>query len=83
MARCKTCGKQIQWLRLGSGKWNPVDPGRIPYEPDEDGKLTLITMDGDVVRGNLDIMSHKYGYQSHFATCPDADQHRRRSNETD
>ena len=77
MAKCKSCGKQIQWLRLKTGKWNPVDPGKIPYEPDPNGRMTLITMDGDVVRGNLDIMSHQYGYQSHFATCPDADQHRR------
>lgn len=78
MAKCKTCGKQIQWLRLKSGKWHPVDPGRIPYDPDQNGNLNLITMDGEVVRGKLDIMSHQYGYTSHFATCPQAGQHRKR-----
>lgn len=79
MAKCKTCGAKINWLRLKSGKWNPVDPGRVPYKPDEHGNLTLITMDGEVVRGHLDIMSDQYGYTSHFATCPQADAHRRRT----
>lgn len=78
MSKCKTCGKDIIWIKLKSGKWNPVDTGRVPFVPDEGGKLTLVTLDGEVVRGKLDIMSDQYGYTSHFATCPQANDHRRR-----
>lgn len=77
MSKCKTCGKEIKWLRLKSKKWHPIDPGRIPFKPNESGKLNLITMAGEVVRGDFDLGGTEYGYTSHFATCPDADQHRR------
>lgn len=77
MSRCKSCGKEIIWIKLASGKWNPCDKGRIPYKADENGKHILVTEQGDVVRCNVDITSFDYGYTSHFATCPNANAHRK------
>lgn len=57
--KCRSCGAEIEFVRLSSGKWNPVDPKR----------LTIVTDAGLVVSGRV----------SHFATCPNADQHRRRN----
>ena len=63
LAICKSCGKQIAWVKMGSGKMMPLDP-----DPQ-----TVIIIDGEYypeVRTNA--------YTSHFATCPNADKHRKK-----
>ena len=67
---------------MTSGKAMPCDAKPISYQttlplPDNDEILTLVTPDGRVVRGMFDPDSEKIGYTSHFATCPNANQHRR------
>ena len=32
MADCNRCGKEIQWMKLASGKSHPVDPEPIMIE---------------------------------------------------
>ena len=46
MSKCKSCGKSINWLRLKTGKWNPVDPGKIPYKPDDPANDILAIGEG-------------------------------------
>ena len=41
MSKCRSCGLDVTWIRLKSGKMNPVDPG---YK-------TIITDLGEVVKG--------------------------------
>lgn len=81
MSRCKACGQEIIWIKTKAGKAMPCDPQKIPYttEPPggEKGK-TLVLPDGRIATGSLDLESDKYGYISHFATCPAAEQFRRR-----
>ena len=78
MAKCKACGANIIWLQLKSGKIEPCDPQRIPYKTDPEGKLVLVTPEGKIARGNIDLDSDSFGYQSHFATCPAAGMFRRK-----
>ncbi len=56
---CKRCGKAIEFVRMRSGRLNPVD-----IEP----RVTVVTDAGDAVTGRT----------SHFATCPHADDFRKK-----
>ena len=31
MSRCKSCGAEIRWIKMSSGKSMPVDPDQVPY----------------------------------------------------
>lgn len=80
---CRGCGAKIRWIRMKSGKMMPVDPEPIPYKTElpSPKKQTLVTEDGRVVSGFLDLESEKVGYVSHFATCPSAGRFRGAKNE--
>ena len=81
MAKCKACGADIVWIKLKNGKAAPCNAQRIPYKINlRDGAYRLILPDGRVTRGDLDLESDVYGYESHFATCPAAERFRRRNN---
>lgn len=72
MSTCSTCGAPITWARTEKGdKSIPLDPA-----PAANGNLVL--GDGGV-RAHLPLFDPPDipRYVSHFATCPDADQHRR------
>lgn len=82
-AKCKACGADIVFIPTKAGRVMPCDAQRIPYRDAwgkraDGGTLKLITEDGMLTYGTLDFESDKIGYQSHFATCPAADQFRRR-----
>lgn len=80
MARCKSCGAEIIWIKMASGKAMPCNPQKISYRNTFDrGGLTLITTDGKIAIGTPDPGSDSYGYESHFATCPAAANFRKRS----
>jgi hypothetical protein len=71
---CRSCGARVLWVRTATGKPMPVDP-----RPNPSGNIRL--------RGNPDVLGQEdlrhlpAGsplYLSHFVTCPQAGQHRRR-----
>ena len=85
--KCRGCGAPIVWIKMyGSGKKMPVDeePALVLQ-----GKGTdkFIRSDGVVIIGSR--IGEAYddypdenvieAYQSHFATCPQANHYRRRS----
>ena len=70
VSRCKSCGKEIIWIKTTGGKNMPCDAGGILYREDPAGDLTLVTRDGKTVKATRDKQSEKIGYTSHFATCP-------------
>ena len=88
MSRCKSCGAEIKWIPMASGKLMPVDAAPISYSENlfpfsfssdsGDSILTLVTDRGTIVRTRFDPGVDKIGYTSHFATCPNASQHRKR-----
>lgn len=70
MAKCKSCGAEIRWVKTENGKSMPLDEKPVP-----DGRITIKNgiaairpiPDTDGIRFN-----------SHFVTCPNANQHRRK-----
>lgn len=82
MAKCKACGAEIVWLKLKSGKMHPCDAEGVFYKPNG-GPDRIITHEGEVVSGTIvehpkDTMLLLHGWSSHFATCPFADEFRRK-----
>jgi hypothetical protein len=82
MPRCKSCTHEIIWAETESGKRIPLDAA-----PASDGNLMLVV---ERIRGERRLIAKMWtqalfdeyepaAYVSHFATCPDADKHRRRS----
>lgn len=78
---CSKCGAPIKWIRMRSGKNMPCDTKQINYiiKPGADTKL--VTLSGDVV--SCEIVENPseasgWGYAPHWASCPAADQFRRR-----
>lgn len=61
---CRSCGARIRWAQTAAGK-------RIPLDPTPEKRVTLDNYTGSEVAAVRDT------YVSHFATCPDADVHRR------
>lgn len=82
MAVCKSCGRQIKWIKMSTGKMMPVDAEPVYYEDRREGAAVIVTEDGRVSSGHTEAVavvgSRVRGYMSHFATCPAAGQHRRR-----
>ena len=80
---CRGCGKEIGFIKTIRGKTIPVDPSSHKFLPDPEGENVYVTLEGTVEHGReLPILSNdpdlKYGFTSHFATCPEADRMRRR-----
>ena len=61
MSQCRTCHREIVWGMTENNK-------RVPLDPPE--KRFVFPGDGDLV---VMLPTHV----SHFATCPQADQHRK------
>lgn len=74
-ARCRSCGADILWIPLRSGKTMPCDPEPQFFAKDPRGTHVYVTPEGDVLRGSPQDYGIR-GYTSHFATCPYADRHR-------
>lgn len=79
MQKCKSCGAEILFIRMKTGRSMPCNPRALQYRPDPSGSISLVTPDGNIKRGEPDSTSGYLGYISHFATCPNASEHRRRA----
>lgn len=77
MITCFSCGNEIIWARTETGKRMPIDPS-----PHPEGNLVLYR--GEMlptVRPVSRIVDRKPDtplYKSHFATCKQASQHRKK-----
>ena len=82
MAYCKSCGREIRFIRMTTGKMMPVDAAPVYYEDKRNGATVIVTEDGRLSSGHTEavavIGSRVRGYISHFATCPAAILYRRR-----
>lgn len=68
---CGSCGATIVFLKTTKAKAMPLDP-----EPVEGGNVRI--RDGiALVNSDPDLLDDGLRYQSHFASCPNADRHRR------
>lgn len=78
MSKCKSCGAEIIFVPTGHGKKMPCDARQIRFDEMVGGPDLVVTLDGEVIRGKISETGAERGYVSHFATCPDADKHRRK-----
>lgn len=70
---CRTCGAAVLWAIMPSGKRMPFDPIQV------DHGANRYVIDGDPPQARpIPVQNPDPGYVSHFATCPDAERHRRR-----
>lgn len=78
-ALCKSCGAEILWVPL-NGKMHPCDPElKHAMKGGRGALVTLVGDDGRVhQRLGLDPEGTTSGRISHFATCPHAEEHRKR-----
>lgn len=83
MSYCKSCGAEIKWIKMLSGKNMPVNAQKR-YIVKDGGNEVLVTEGGELIKGTfatLEDGANGEGYISHFSTCPNAGRHRRRQNE--
>jgi hypothetical protein len=73
MSLCRSCDAPIKWAKTRAGKTIPVDA-----EPSADGNLVLVPdFLGGLFALAADSDPDKPRHKSHFATCPNADAHRK------
>ncbi len=76
--KCRSCGAPILWAETEKGKNIPIDP-----TPVQDGNLVLILRKSGLppITMFADRLDGKGlpRYKSHFATCPNAGSHRKKS----
>ena len=71
---CKACGETIDFVRLKSGKFCPVDLDLERWE-DMPYRFTMVTEDGECVfktLDNEDCYRGLEGFINHFNTCSHA-----------
>lgn len=79
MARCKSCGAELRWIKTTKGKAMPCNAEAVTYWANPKGKATIITPNGETTRADLtgDLQSATgIGYIPHWSTCPQADNFR-------
>ncbi len=75
MSLCSSCHATIRWAKTPAGKNTPLDD-----QPAADGPLWL---DNGVARFvEDDTPADAARYNPHWATCPNADHHRRKNTAT-
>ena len=79
---CRACGARIMFLKTAAGKTMPVDEEGAFFLEVKDGPELFVLGDGTTARGQRVSPAQRedadrFGYISHFATCPKADQFRK------
>lgn len=79
---CRTCGAEIIWIRTLAGKKMPCDAMADIVVKDPAAKGIYVDFSGLTFHARkaepTDTNApRQYAWTSHFATCPQADQHRK------
>ena len=76
MTKCKSCGAPIFWAKTIKGMPMPIDG-----EPSPRGNIVISEEGVALVYRDPSAVAPRYAdeprYLSHFATCPNADDHRK------
>lgn len=79
---CRGCGAPIVWIRTAAGKSMPCDAEPALYKAREGAAGKIITGNGTVLSADIGGLAafepDGVGHVSHFATCPAAEQFRRK-----
>ena len=57
MPRCRSCGAEIVWVEMQSGKAMPCDPALVPFWAKFHARGKVVTQAGDVV--SCDFEQHR------------------------
>lgn len=83
-SRCRSCKAEVLWVEWATGKKMPVDAAPDMRPPPKGGALVLTLQGGQFGRllvEKFDATKHaleRNRYTSHFSTCPNADEHRKK-----
>ncbi len=73
LAECRSCGTTIRWCQTPLGKKMPVDIDSVPG-----GNVDLVKIGPGKYMAKVVAADEGVNrYRSHFASCPNADKHRR------
>lgn len=79
--KCRSCNAPIDFVKTPKGRNVPVNLDYVAVEPVKGGPIAVVTDAGEVVHGKAADATTAglvvRGRVSHFASCPNADQHRR------
>lgn len=85
MAKCKSCGADIIFLGSKNGKPIPCNAEQTMYWARKGAKGRVVTPNGEVIScvfdGDLNAATG-IGYIPHWATCPGANQFRKKEDKT-
>lgn len=79
---CKSCGKQILWIRTRTGRSMPCDTKPVNYRIKHGGDTKLVTPAGDVISCEAvkdPAEAQGWGYVPHWSTCDAPDKFKRRT----
>ena len=79
--KCRGCGADIVWISTPGGKSMPCDAEPVLYREQAGAPGKIVTPNGQVLSCELDVAPENatgVGYISHFSTCPQAGQFRRK-----
>lgn len=80
---CRKCNAPIIWLKTPNENWMPADEGLVPYRQNPSGKDYVVTDRGEVIRCDIitdGTLPTGMARVPHWATCPFADDFRKRGN---
>jgi len=79
MAKCKQCDQAIEFVKLGNGKWHPVEARESEvfyFHRDQPGmpRVKIVTANGSFFSGRLGTrhengVTRLEGWLSHFTSC--------------
>lgn len=75
---CRSCGAPIIFIISTKGHRIPCDAEPVKFDYELGGPDKVVTQNGEVLPGRISENGAETGYISHFATCPNANAHRRR-----
>jgi hypothetical protein len=82
LGTCRSCEAPIRWVRSESGKRHPLnadpDPANGAWWVDDDDVMHYAPEAATVDGVRQTAMVERDLFTSHFATCPNANQHRRK-----
>ena len=78
MAKCRSCGAEIIWIKTTAGKLMPCNPIGVHYWAKPKARGKVITQGGEVLSCLFEgdeydqVMEQetKIGFIPHFSTCP-------------
>ena len=81
-SKCRSCGAKLIWIKTASGKNMPCDYRKIRFRRNPESDIKLVTQDGEITGADIVVDGNEsydgIGYFSHFATCPAANEFRKR-----